>query len=554
MPTRREKIAAARTVSPLVGACVRTTFPALLATLAVFTESAIAAGITPASAISCGGRVAKVQAAVLKACLKRDIPIDFRETTIPDELDLSSLGTVNTPFACRGCTFEKGVDASNVVFTRTVDLTGALIRGMRMPGALFEGAVLFSSTERESTRTTFQGLVEIPLAVFDDIASFEGAVFTGDTNFSSTRFLGDALFSQADFLRKANFNGAIFASHADFSSRPACGAVGTRKGTFNAEVRFERSSFRGTPDFRRRCFGEHASFTRAGFEDTAEFTQAKFFGVATFLNARFQAGARFRGAKFDQATSFESIAVSGRLDFTLATFLSQTQFFGLLSNDVVAFEDADFATTIRMPEFLAAELRMDISATKLIVGDSNRRRVLAMIETTARERGDLDVANDAYFERRKLISKNYSTPKRLADFVFYRMLAGYFVRPLNPLLALAVFALTGALIRSSKRLRGQHSSLTAAHYSSGSAGAPIRWGQLLGQARRGVAELWRYFQLVLSEYWRSIRRIVRGKQESDPAPQPTDIEILIYRTLLAIALIGLANSSPALREIVDAAL
>jgi hypothetical protein len=553
VPTRRGKIAAARTVSPLVRACLRATFPALLATLALFTESAIAAGITPASSISCGGRVAKVQAAILKACLARGISIDFRGTTIPDELDLSGLGTVNTPFACRGCTFEKGFDASNVVFTRTVDLTGALVRGMRMPGALFEGAVLFSSTEK-NTRTRFQGLVEIPLAVFDDIVSFEGALFTGDTDFSSTRFLGDALFSQATFLREADFNGAIFASHADFSSLAACGPGSTRTGTFNAEVRFERSSFRGTPDFRRRCFSEHASFARAGFEDTAEFTQAKFFGGATFANARFRAGARFRGAEFDEATSFESIAVSGRLDFTLATFLSQTQFFGLLSNDVVTFDDADFATNIRMQELVAAELHMDITATKLIVGDINRGRVLAMIETTAKERGDLDVANDAYFERRKLISKGYGTPTRVADFVFYRTLAGYFVRPLNPLLALAVFALAGALIRSSQRVRGQRSSLNTVHSSNNPAGAPSGLRQMREQARRDVAELWRYFQLVTSEYWRSIRRIVRGKQESDPAPQPTDVEILIYRALLAIALIGLANSSPTLREIVDAAL
>ena len=74
------------------------------------------------------------------------------------------------------------------------------------------------------------------------------------------------------------------------------------------------------------------------------------------------------------------------------------------------------------------------------VEPSSLPSVLAMIESSAKARGDLGVANDAHYESLVIASRNYSWPIRVLDFVFYRTFAGYLVRPFQPLLALLALA------------------------------------------------------------------------------------------------------------------
>ncbi len=69
-----------------------------------------------------------------------------------------------------------------------------------------------------------------------------------------------------------------------------------------------------------------------------------------------------------------------------------------------------------------------------------RPEVLALIESSANARGDLARANDAHYALEVLKSAHYSPPLRLLDLVFYRTIAGYFVRPLHPLLAVLALA------------------------------------------------------------------------------------------------------------------
>ena len=47
-------------------------------------------------------------------------------------------------------------------------------------------------------------------------------------------------------------------------------------------------------------------------------------------------------------------------------------------------------------------------------------RSLRVIETSAKDRGDLGVANDAYYRLRVLTSNHYGQPWRALDYVFYR--------------------------------------------------------------------------------------------------------------------------------------
>lgn len=503
------------------------------------------------------GAARKIRAEALKACLEHGRRVDLRNKTVSDKLDLRSLGAIESPFACRGCRFEGGLDWSEVVFKRTVDLTGSTVQAdLKMHGALFEGAAVFSGPVTQA-RATFDAEVDFSLAVFDDIVSFEDATFKRRAEFSSTRFLGNASFSLATFLAGATFDDAVFVDEAGFASVALpgkdsareeggpCASEGFGQGAFEGTVSFDRASFRSTADFRQRCFGHDAQLARTDFGKRAEFTQAAFLGDTTFEGARMEGGATFRDADFDKSAIFDQVAAGGSLDFTAVNFLGDAHFFGLISDDALVFEDAIFTKEVEMDQLSVASLLLGVDAGKRVIGDVEKRRILRIIESSAKERDDLDRANDAYFERRRLLSEEYGPLRRLADAVFFRGLAGYLVRPTHPLIALAALAFFAALVRCSLVFRSESSDLE----SSGSTNAEG------AKSLRGLPGLlWRHFREFVREYWRTVRRTVRDKQESEREPQPLFVEVAIYRALFVVALIGLANSNPTLRQMVDAAL
>ena len=521
--------------------------------------------IGPAKAAAACTELSKareIRAEAVAACLQRGGRVDLSNKTIRHRLDLRRLAVIETPFACRDCRFEAAVDASEVVFKRSIELTGSTIEGvLKMRGAIFEGAALFSGPDKPST---FGGRLDFSLVVFNDIASFEEATFNERAAFSSTRFLGDASFSLARFLASASFAGAVFAQEAAFpgaaTSDPAkqskdvvggglCASEGSAggQGAFEKAVTFDRAAFRSTADFRQRCFGSGVRFAQADFAKRVEFVQAEFLGGATFDGARLTGGGTFRDAEFDRETSFEDVTAGGNLDFTVATFLKDADFFGLSSDGALIFEDAIFAGSIDMGNLSAAGLVLEVDAVRHAAGNAERRDVLRMIESSAKERGDLAAANDASFERRKLLSTEYGPVRRVWDVLVYRGLAGYLVRPKHPLIALAVLSLLAALIRWPLVLRSQDSaSERSPARTAGTQGAKI--------PAQIVTVAWRHLRGLFGEYWRTIRRTLRDGQESEPEPKPLFVEVATYRVLFVVALIGLANSNPTLRQMVDAAL
>jgi hypothetical protein len=500
----------------------------------------------------------EIHAETLKACLERGGGVDLHEKTVPETLDLRTIRAIEGPFTCHKCRFEGGIDGSDVVFKKTVDLTGSQIfANLRMRATRFEGAALFSLFPEEAT-TIFHKGVDFSLAVFDDIASFEHATLMRPANFTSTRFLSNASFSLATFNRAASFEGAIFADEADFAAvdlskatpNPVkvkgfpCASKTFHSGAFEGSVTFERASFRSTADFRQRCFGRNATFARTDFAKRAEFPQAEFLGETKYEGAHMESGGTFRGADFRTA-AFDHVVAGGSIDFTEAHFLSTASFFDLTSNDELAFDDATFKNQVDMDGLSVASLVLEVDSVKRVIGDIEKRHILQMIESTAKERGDLGRANDAYFERRKLMSERYGVFRRLEDIFIFRGLAGYLVRPTHPLISLAVLALFAALIRWSLVFRSE-GGVSEKSGSRSVAGV---------KSLRGLAvRLWRHFRRFVSEYWRTVRRTVRDKRESDPEPQPLVVEVAIYRVLFVVALIGLANSNPTLRQMIDAAL
>jgi uncharacterized protein YjbI with pentapeptide repeats len=484
-----------------------------------------------APATTCSGPVRTIQANDLVNCLGHELPIRLQGTKVVGDLDLPRLDTVTRSLRCVRCTFLGSFDATDVVFRRFVDLRGSTFHGPVMAAAAsFESAVWFSDS---SASARFLAPAEFTLAGFADLSRFSNATFTREAHFVSARFRGDAFFDETRFEQRARFGGAVFTGAAVFSATPAEGAAGRGRcveeddtHAFEGPAGFRGSAFRGRADFRQRCFGGPANFNGAAFTAGSDFSQSKFLRKATFDGARLQ-DATFLDAEFREPVSFDEVAALGRLDFADATFEKRASFADVASQGLITFPDAEFEGPIDMDGLTANELVLDPSLAVEIESRTPRKQVLKLIERTAKGNGDLGPANHARYELRRLEGEEWG-PLRPADFVF-RYALGYLVRPLYPAgILLAIVFLTGLY----RALR-------------------LRRSPVLGQASpRRKPHIW-FFDW-MRQCWRTLKVALPGQSRLDASPPVHFFELAAYRVLLVVALVGLANSNPGIREMFDA--
>jgi Pentapeptide repeats (9 copies) len=465
----------------------------------------LAAAATPAQAAQQADAVPP--AAKIVADLRHGVSDLRSDVVVPDRLVLSGIDTISAPFRCRGCRFEKGIDASGVTFERTVDLAGARIgEDASFRGTTFRGPAVFGA---ETCSAGFAGGADFSLAVFDDLASFDGTSFARAATFDDAQFRGDADFGSACFFRQTLFRQASFAGRASFTQ--------TR-------------------------------FIRGGIFDGTSFARGASFLAATFSAPRAQ----------PPAASFQDASSGGDLDFTFAQFAivtkkkkhvppavrretDQAAFSYLVCTGSASFRDADFAPDygIAMDHVHIGDLVLDVAAARQVDEDpgqdANQRTVLDLIESSANDRGDLKVANDAHYRAEILVSNHYHQPWRALDYVFYRGVAGYLVRPLRPILVLLALVLLLALVRvavagPSVEAHGRH-----------------RTG--LGSRLRGAGTRSRN---ILVDVFDTIALVgPRGSRAAGELSVGRRFEIFVYRLLVVCALLALANANPTLRQMVD---
>jgi len=244
--------------------------------------------------------------------------------------------------------------------------------------------------------------------------------------------------------------------------------------------------------------------------------------------------------------------------------------FQSLSAISVSFEQASFPSDSRLfTNGLEATngVQMTVGAARLVDDGpddptkTNQRHVLAQIERDARARGDLGRANDAQYRQRQLTSSGYGRFTRALDFVFYRTLAGYFVRPWNPLCALLLLAAVAAVLHllGFARVDGFRKEATRALLPNPVVALRLTLGSVarflhavarhpLASLRRALSAVPPFAREVLetlgSGFWR--------REELKPLGVLRRVEIVGYRLLLACLVIALANSNPTLRQLVDA--
>ena len=448
----------------------------------------VTAGAMPASA-----RPRTLKAAALVSSLKTR-GLVLSDVVVTGRLDLRPLLEVRRPFVCHRCVFTGRVLAADVVFRRTVDVSGSRFeRGLSMPRAVFEEMALFGAE--------FDRPVDFSLATFDDLASFEDASFGRSAAFSLTRFRGGAVFADAELDGSAQFVRTSFTRPADFRD----------------------ADFEGPATFERADFADRSAFANATFAAAADFQDVTLEGTADFV------GAVFGGVGPGYPTSFERLVAAGDVDFDSAEFDGRASFKNVLGRTALSLRSLTLSRNylLNFDSASALEFSMDVDQSLAAVRPADREHVLGLIEDGAKRTGDLTVANEAHYELEVLRSRRYRWPRRVLDVVAYRTVAGYLVRPLQPLGFLLGLAAVVALVRA------------AAH-----AARPLRMS--IRRAHRGVPR-------VLHEFLDALA-LIGPRRAEDTATDVRRIEAAVYRVLLACALIGLANSNPTLRQMFDALL
>jgi uncharacterized protein YjbI with pentapeptide repeats len=448
---------------------------------------------------------------------------------------------VQGSFTCRLCTFAGPISAADATFERTVDLTGGVFTGdVVFTGASFRGSTLFGTVtdlDGEARTARFPSRADFSLAVFEGPTNFSGAVFAGPASFQESR-LGDAAFAGTIFTAPVSFAGAQFLGEADFPSANFLHGV-TFKG-----ARFARGAIFLATTFDSPAHASVVAQTDVQPnepEEAANFSLVKSKGSIVFSRAV------FHSLPGEQVAIFDDLASTGELDLDRAEFLS------------LAAEDspdpyAEHGNRVAMDGVDTGGLVLALDHVDSISDegeyDGSRRNALAAIRAVADANGDLGLANDAEYQLRLLRAQNRGAIARAADTFFYRGVAGYFVRPGHPLLLLAILVVLLTLLRYGRERAG------APHVGfAGRRGRPSRRQFRVPCNRRGRLEpLRRRCADLAGCFLDTIARVVPRWGNARTAP-PTSwgrAEVAAYRVLLVLALIGLANSNPALNRMLEA--
>jgi uncharacterized protein YjbI with pentapeptide repeats len=449
-------------------------------------------------------------------------------TTVTGSTNLWKANVVRGVFECHECRFLGPVVAPDVVFARTVDLSGATFeRYVDFRGATFQAPALFRAVDENEADirrppksgssklvpATFVRRADFSLAVFSDIASFGGAKFQHEATFSDARF-SDCTFSNATF-----------------------GAVVFDRASFRGAALFNAAKFEGGASFDQTDFQHHTDFASTKFRQGGDFSGAQFTNGASFLAAQFVAAPdTTNGALFQAATS------SGDLNFTFAAFTNSkggtaaAVFTQLACSAALVLRDLTVPDNflLAMNKLQVRDLRMDVDYVSKIEGRLDQITALGTIESSAKARDDLREANSAHYALQTLRSDDYNLFWRPLDYVFYRGVAGYFVRPTRPLLALVVLVALVASLRLVLRRHGHEG------YEEGR--RPRIWRRTGRRCGDMLACFFDTLSLV-GPRW--------GSAAAEKLPVLQRVEVFVYRLLLVCVLLGLANSNPTLRQMVD---
>jgi uncharacterized protein YjbI with pentapeptide repeats len=428
-----------------------------------------------------------------------------------------------TPLAPR--TIARRAATGHAVFMRCVRVTGTL--DLDPPTTVVPAAFVV----RDSC---IAGGVRAAFIEFRSIVDLSDTTVTGRTDFYS---------SQLD--RAGAFDGTTFSGHARFAVADLRWAPSFYQATFADGVSFADTSFDRGADFSGAQFHRDAIFDNADLSQQSRFTLAEFFSMASFTGTRFGGGSDFSAAQFHHSVDFDLSTADGDLGFQQAHFYGRdpdvVSFNSVLYHQAADFSDAgpiagtaifDQAVIAKLdlggaqPDWFGTpsridELRIDptaLAAIKFSGSRTTKENDLRRFESAALNADDLAAANEARVLRYGLQRSAEMPVVRQLDWAFAWGIAGYFVRPWHPALALLALFVLGVGVRCLANCKSRRTCRAF----------------LVGLAVDGRGAL------------RALRKI-----KPDGATGAFQLEVLLYTALIAVLLVNLEHVSPTIRNLVE---
>jgi len=402
--------------------------------------------------------------------------------------------------------------------TARVDLVGVAVAGPVDLGSV--GRVVAPVRCRQCS---FDALAA-PDVVFEAIVDLSGSTVAGPVDLRAARFLGTSIWE-----------GVTFDGTADFTDVRLDGPTSFSGARFRDQASFRRLASSAAVDARQ------SKFTRPAVLDGAsvprlDATFAEFAAGASFVRATIET-LRARGARFVGPASFEGLRTE-RVDAAGAEFLGTVNLSGLTSSGPVILRGLVVTGTMRLDDFRAGSLQLDLDRLGRVAGRSTRHELLALLERTARDEGNLVLANQARYRLLAEQSRRRVGLHRLGDWLFYQQVGGYLVRPLYPLRTVLGLIAVGAAVRIARDRRA-----IAGAGCDRPRRARCGLGLLAGLDRlawAGAAALRPTLRPRPAEAGAS-RRARTGRWA----------EHVAHKLLAAALLLSVANANPTLRQILD---
>jgi uncharacterized protein YjbI with pentapeptide repeats len=396
-------------------------------------------------------------------------------------------------------------------------------------------------------QSTVAGGIAAPFVRFGGPVHFDGSCFEGDLDLAGAVFEDEVNWSRASFV---------------CSGKPV-------------RVSAPAARFRGPADLRVEGFGA-LDLTDASFASRTLFQGTDFLGEATFRGALFEGDTSYRGSVFSAFADFENVTALADLDFGNAAFLDDARFRRLSASGRVSLRDvrfhgdlnldrasvasADFSRgevdgPLHMADFSAGSLSMPPPLVEQIEDRDTRMTVLRLIERSAKAAADTGLANNAFFQRRALVTREMAQPRQTL-WLGIELVTGYLVRPLRPLIAIGVVALVGLAVRLA--LDG-HALLVSLRRSLGMRVQRTRLVEPRDPEGRRRSS-WHIVAIIAAPAGRAFNAAI------NPKPPHTEVEetdgrtyaiatlvwaeYLVQKLLVVVFLISLGNANPTIREIV----
>lgn len=489
---------------------VLTTLAILVAASNSWPARARAGAQPPAPALSSEEFVARVAAGEV---------IDLVGAVVEGDVDLRAAGTITGPLRCQSCRITGSLNAADVIFDRVVDLRDSTVEGaLELRGTVFRDHAAFGGVR------------------VHDRASVASARFLRDGSFRQAHFNGESVFDQMEVEGRAFFQRVTFSDHASF-----------RSATFDAAANFAQCRFLVGANFDDAVFEGPANFFLVEFEDSVSFEDVEFDAGGSFRLVRFRRGAMFDRVNSGESLNFDAAVLQGDVSFTNLTSSGSLSLAGILLQRSQLF----------MEQLSVEDFAMDVSAISAVRGP--REQILELIESSAKARGDLALANDARYELLSLHGKQKSWLARGLDTVLYRGVAGYLVRPSHPLVAFLVLLMASALVRAAPALR----DLASAHRPELPRRSRSGRTGVVDRSRRDLLDVQKGVVAVLGGLAAGLAVAVHRKPEIEIAEADRDqvrayfvaalkaLEFLAYKLLIILFLLALGNSSATIREVID---